>query len=54
MTPARAVCLAALVLLAPVSLRAASDDRTALDRYVAAPDPSYHYEVVSSASAECA
>jgi PhoPQ-activated pathogenicity-related protein len=52
MTPARAICLAALVLLAPLPLRAASDDRTALDRYVTAPDPSYHYDVVSSASAD--
>jgi PhoPQ-activated pathogenicity-related protein len=46
-SPARAVCLAALLFFATSATRA-SDDRTALDRYVAAPDPSYRYELVST------
>ena len=50
MTRPRLIPLTLLVLLPLTASNGfgASDDRTALGRYVAAPDPSYRYELVST------
>ncbi len=40
--------LLAILLLAPAILDRAADDLTALDRYVAAPDPAYGYKLVNT------
>src|SRR5215203_4098282 len=47
--PAFALVTCVLIGTAVSALGASSDDRTALDRYVASPDPSYRYEVISTA-----
>src|SRR5579884_2298444 len=46
-----AVAIPLLLLISGISL-AKDDDQTALDRYVAAPDPSYRYDLVSTIKGE--